>query len=1119
MGAPKAVLLLCVSLALSRVAVAQSGAGTIRGIVLDPHARPVAGAAVRAVDAASGVARTVATEAGGDFEAAQLRPGSYRIEVTASGFKAHIRSGIILKAASTIRVDVQLEMGARHEQVTVSADGAITVDSPALALGLDEQQVRDLPRGGRDIQDFLVLSPNVVGGHEALQFLGGRSYGVSYTQDGQPSSGLIFGDVGSAAPSLDAVAELQVLSNAYAAEYGGLAGVVVTTRRGGSSRHGGGFYDFGADELNALTYSQKLAGTQRGAPQSDTHDHRFGVHLGGPLRAERSFFFLSYEGGRQRQIGGGERAIVPAAAMRNGDFSAASFIIRDPATGVPFPGNVIPADRIDPAARAITDFFYPLPNQRILPSGFGVFQQFVPLDRRRDRADLRTDHELTSRDSLFGRASWQRRDPDAFTFEAGSALTQLGILDRRAQALTLVAGWTRVLSQGAVNELRFGYNLHDSRRRSQFVAGPVADQLGIEVPAGAREARGFPTFIFSGANRPTSIQDQRQNAFRDLREETFSASETLNMVAGRHSVKLGAIFTRNAARDGYSTGANEAKGRYDFGTLTGNSYADFLLGIPSRVREQRNTRLDEPLDATSHDFAFFLQDDWRVRSDLTLFLGLRYDRIGYYRDRNRLFANFDTRDGGHHVVTDPGVAALLPPGAQALDRTRFASDLGLGPELIRPDTNNLSPRLGFAYRAGAQGVLRGGFGLFRPFGAAQGARDLMSRNPFRYFITRRGATLSHGFSTGTVIEDLSFGNQGIAFDLESPDVYQYHLTLERDLGRGFGLRASYLGATYRKLIVLRDHNTVEASAVPLGDVEVDPAARMRLPYPLYTPFMDVAENTGEGQFHALQLELSRRFRGGFGLQAVYTLAGTDGNAPDTGSSSLGVIQYDPYDIEKDRGPDPNVPRQRALVNATWELPVGRGRGHGGDLPGWANALLGGWTVSAIFQARSGHYLTPFFTYGTDPIYPANTGRSLDGVGCFCEAWRPDQVGDPSPGGSRDAFFDVSAYRLPAPGTLGTAKRGSLVGPGTWVLNLAFYKDVLTSRRVKAQISVLLENALNHPQFFVDDLGVSGFVDLTDFLVNGIEDNGTTAVLGAGTVGSAEGFSPGRVVRLGVRVTF
>jgi hypothetical protein len=1111
-------------------AVAQTTLGTIRGTVFDQQQNVVPGATVTVTDESTGISRETQSDTQGLYEIPNLRPGTYTVTASLSGFKKVQRTGILLRAASTALADVRLEVGGLESVVTVNAEAEnnITLESQAIARGLDAQQLRDLPRNSRDIQDFLTLNPNVVGGFDGIQFLGGRTYGASYVQDGQPSSAGIFGELSNAAPGLDAIAEVTVLSNSYSAEYGGLAGVVVSTKRGANKFHGSSFYDFNSNELNALTYAQTLNGVTRDDPNADTHDHRFGASLGGPIITNRTFFFGNYEGSRLKALGGGAQAVVPTAAMRNGDFSGASFVVRDPLTGVQFPGNRIPADRLDPAALKIVNFFYPLPNQAGTSNGgFGTYRQILPLSRNRDRTDLRIDHELTSKDSLFVRTSWQQRDPDAFTFEStggngGGGLTNLGTLDRSSKAVTVATGWTKIFATSVVNEFRGGYSLDSRNRRSRFIAGDVGSRLGIDVPSLAVGAPGFPQFQFSAPNRPSAIQDQRQNTFRDLRQSSFSLSSSTTWVAGSHSMKGGGIYTRNYAKDGYSTGANNSKGQYNFtGFATGNSFADFLLGLPNTAVEQRNTRGNKPMDTYSNDWAIFVQDDWRVGPQLTAFLGLRYEVVGVFIDRNDIFANFLPTDGGHHVVPNAQVAQMLPPGAVALNRTLLADQVGVGRGLINTDRNNISPRAGFAYRLGSdtKTVFRGGFGIFHPTGAAQGARDIMSRNPFRYSITNRRGTLQHGFTTGTPSFSLGFGNQGINPNLESPDIYQYNLTAERELPGDIGLRVSYIGSTMRKLLVHHDYNTVKASPVPLGNVDEDSAARARLPFPLYGTFMDITENTGEGTFNALQLELQRRFKGGLALNAAYTLAGSDSNAPDSGNSTIGVVQFDPYDIEKDRGPDPNVVKHRVVMNSTWEVPVGRGRRLASNVPLWADAIVGGWTISSIFQARSGPHLTPFFVYGTDPLFPANTARGLDGVGQFGEAWRPDVVGNPNVGGTRDQFFDVTAFKEPAYGTLGNAKKGSLLGPGTWIVNLALYKDIVRTRGTTVEFTALLDNAFNHPQFFVPSLGTDGFVDVTDYVLGGDAHNGTTGVLGADTVGNAEGFASGRVVRFGLRLRF
>ena len=330
--------------------VAQTTLGTIRGTIFDPQQGIVPGVTMIVTDEATDVSRETQSDTQGLYEVSNLRPGTYTVTASLSGFKKVERKGIVLRAASIALADFHLEVGGLENVVTVNAEGQnnVTLESQAIVRSLDEQQLRDLPRNSRDVQDFLTLNPNIVGGFDGIQFLGGRTYGASYIQDGQPSSAGIFGELSNAAPGLDAISEVTVLSNSYSAEYGGLAGVIVSTKRGANKFRGSSFYDFNSNELNALTYAQTLTEVSRDDPNADTHDHRFGVSLGGPIVQNRTFFFGNYEGSRLKALGGGGQAVVPTAAMKAGDFSAAGFVIRDPVTGQPFPGNRIPTDRSIP---------------------------------------------------------------------------------------------------------------------------------------------------------------------------------------------------------------------------------------------------------------------------------------------------------------------------------------------------------------------------------------------------------------------------------------------------------------------------------------------------------------------------------------------------------------------------------------------------------------------------------------------------------------------------------------------------------------------------------------------------------------------------------------------------
>jgi hypothetical protein len=1127
---PRFVLFALLFLVGTAAAVsAQSTLGGIRGTVTDPQGAVVPGASVLITDEATGVPRTMETDAEGRFESPNLRPGSYRVEIVTTSFRKFERTGVVVRTGATARVDAKLELGGLTEAVSVSAEAKvdIAVESPAVIQGLNEQQLRDLPRSGRDMQSFLYLNPNVLGGTDGMQFLGGRTYGVSYIQDGQASTNAIFGTVGNSAPGLDSISEIQVLSNSYSAEYGGLAGVVVTTKRGGNAYRGNAFYDFNANELNALTYNQKyglseedLAGL-RDDPNADTHEHRWGGSFGGPIAANKTFFFASYEGSNSKQIYGGSTATVPTAAMRAGDFSAASFTVRDPLTGQPFPGNVIPAGRLDASAQKVMDFYYPLPNAGTLANGYGQFRQFVPYTRKRHRADLRIDHELSAKDQLFLRGSYQHRDPSSITFEGNTnALTNLPILDAVLNTAAVVGGWTKIFSPTVVNELRFGYNYDNSKRQSNFVAEDVSRQLGLEpAPSLVGTGKlGFPSFEFTGSNRPINIRDAARNVDRTVDQNAFSISNNTTFVVGGHSIKAGGLWNRNSARDGFGIGVNY-RGLYQFNArATGNAFADFLLGnISNRARDHYTAR--GPLEGHSDDFALFAQDDWRVGQNLTVFLGLRYEIVGQWHENSETIANFTIADGGHHVVPTAEVATKLPPGLQDLGRTLTADQAGMPRTLVNTDKNNFSPRVGFAWRPGGDDrtVVRGGFGLFHPTVAVQGVRDLLATNEFRYYQDYRGGSLQNAYSAGTAFVDpTAFGNQGIDPDLQSPDIYQYNFTLEREIGGHMGVRLSYIGSTMRKLLTDSDYNILQPNT-DLWDPDDDPSDYDRLPYAPYGTYMDIVENKGEGQLHALQAGLTRRWRSGLAFDVVYTYADSDTTVPDSGNSTIGVVLYNPWEPDSDRGPDINVVKHRVVANATWDVPVGRNRKYGSTMPGWADALFGGWTVSTIFQARSGLNLTPFFS-GYYSYNPWNTAKPLDGLGnWFCCAWRPNEIRDPNTPGTRDQWFDQTAYVIPEPGQFGTVKKGSLTGPGTWIVNFSFYKDIVTRDRFRLQLSALLDNAFNHPQFF-PGYG-SDFHNVNDYLENGDPDNGVTAVLGASTIANAEEFATGRVFRIGIRATF
>ena len=300
------------------------------------------GATVVATDETTNVSREAQSDAEGQFEIPNLRPGTYTVSASLSGFKKSqthrpgVARGSGRPRRSAPRSRRPRGRGHRHAPKGRTTSRSRARRSSAGSTSSSFATFRETAATCRTSSRSI---PNIVGGFDGIQFLGGRTYGASYIQDGQPSSAGIFGELSNAAPGLDAISEVQVLSNSYSAEYGGLAGVIVSTKRGANRFHGIVVHDFNSNELNALTYGQTLTGVKRDDPNADTHDYRYGASLGGPVIANRTFFFGNYEGSRQKQLGGGAQAVVPTAAMRTGDFSGANFVVRDPRDRRAVPGQ------------------------------------------------------------------------------------------------------------------------------------------------------------------------------------------------------------------------------------------------------------------------------------------------------------------------------------------------------------------------------------------------------------------------------------------------------------------------------------------------------------------------------------------------------------------------------------------------------------------------------------------------------------------------------------------------------------------------------------------------------------------------------------------------------------
>jgi hypothetical protein len=601
-------------------------------------------------------------------------------------------------------------------------------------------------------------------------------------------------------------------------------------------------------------------------------------------------------------------------------------------------------------------------------------------------------------------------------------------------------------------------------------------------------------------------------------------------------------------------------------------FARFLLGLsPNSVNYV--DRLRGQLEASNWEQGFFVQDEFRVHPRVTLSLGLRYELITPFVDAEDLLVNFDPTfvdsATGRKVIPTRDVISQIDPRIVAFGVVA-ADEIGLHRGLVNPDKNNLAPRLGVAWRVTDNTVLRGGYGIFYPTSAAQNIRDAFGSSPFNQGLTKNnnaaaplggwpGGLTPAGqtpFSGGQLA---GFGNapaaNAIPFDLQSPRIEQYNVTLEHELGWKMGLRASYLGTRMHGLIGGIDLNLIPASDVPFGTTtgngvtacvpgssgdtacNLSAADLARLPFPTLGDFLASYGNFGSGKSNALQFEVNRRFSSGLSFNVSYTLLDQKGSGFDVGASSLGGTSYNQFRPENDFGRDAFVSRHRLVTYGLFALPFGRGKAFGSDMPRALDMTLGGWQLTWNGFIKSGVGATPY--WGCDncsPVFPGNIASSfIDATGAFLgTSFRPTLVSGANPAvRNGDQFFNPEAFAPPTTGAdffdnPNVVRRNALTAPGTWGANLGVRKFFNFSERTRLEVGADLNNAFNHPLRSPTDLFTAGFFNLGSFTM---KVNPTTLKPEIDTVTrnpdfgrirtsfTQEGIDQRRLIRIRLRLTF
>jgi hypothetical protein len=1079
--------------------------GTITGEVKDSSGAIVPGVTVTVVNKATNATRTASSNTVGLFDFPALQPGQYTVKSELDGFKTVTRE-VELQVQGTVRVNFTMEVGTISENALVTGVAPLIVtENATVGTVIENRRIVELPLNGRNYLQLVALSPNVSaefadagqagsrqGGTRSTQQLsisGQRREFNYFTLDGVDNTDVNFNTY-IFQPSIDALEEFKVQTGVYSAEFGREASQVnVVTKSGTNSLHGTLFEFDRNDKFDARPYS--FTAQQAAAQKAPFKWNQYGYTLGGPVWKNKIFFMSNWEGYKDRKQLQNLYS-VPSAAMRAGDFSqllsnlgAVSAVTGQPAgvivdptqctvvgsnrTCTPFAGNIIPASRLDSISQKLLEF-YPAPNNG---GAGGLVNNYLSLQNRqidKNQYTNRVDFIQSSASTWMGRYSYgNEHDTEPALKLNGTKLT--------TRVHQVMLGNTRTLSSSLVNEFRFGFNyFFNTYGRELAFTRNVVKELGIpglnaDFPP---EAWGIPSVSITGFN---GFGDSTEGPYTN-RNHAMEFIDNVSWISGRHSFKAGG----SVRIDQFNQVGNQfARGNFQFqnNIATGYGFADYMLGY---------TQQDEVAVALavtkfrSISQAYYMTDTWKVRSNMTFDLGLRYEYTPPWFDANGTLMDaslpfHDTTPNVQDLSRHPVMVRIGSGDVYQNTLLRFAGphnvgtaadpfivpaiqtarDGRLGNNLITDDKKNFAPRVGWAWNPTEKWSYRAGAGIFYLQDTGNPrfdmARNLSGRrrdNPTPLF---PDLTLEAPFRGGTgnainacgaapplvCLSDIYvLGNMPTR---TTPYMLQYLFNVQRELDKSTALEVGYLGSRSYRLERMFDWN--ETIPGTTGSIQ------SRKPYPEYTKVQEIG-NVAHGHYNSLAVKLTRRFDKGLSLLMGYTLS----KSMDSGSGirTLGgdtLFPQNSFCLECEWGPSVFDVRHRFVSSILYELPFGDGKPF--LTSGLGSALLGGWQLSAIINKSSGFPRTVFT--GTDN---SNTGGGQD---------RPNVVAGQDPNaGPQTVFqwFNAAAYVPNALGTFGTAGRDTVIGPGIFRVDASIIRNFRINNSKSVQFRLEAFNVLNNP---------------------------------------------------------
>jgi len=1065
---------------LSSMAMAQTGFSGLRGNVTDQSGAAIVGAQIVLTEPATGVqVRDALSDRQGSFEFPNLKPGTYRVKFEMAGFKAYVADNIVLDAGQTRRLDITLSVGNVQETVEAHA-GAATINTEGATISgqFDGLKVADTPvidTYPSPLSLFTTL-PGIQGNGWDLKISGQDASQQSFQGDGVSNDRT--GEQSNATKFFEQATVTTVNATADSAR---VVAYNLTSKRGENEFHGMVYYQHFNAGLNAIPRPQ----TERTA----YIQHDWQAELGGPIWKNHTFFYVSwYE--QLIPLGSFNFATVPTQAMWKGDFSGFSPIFDPQTPGVAFPKNQIPANRISPVSAAVQQYF-PLPNNGdssvFGPNNFSWTHPYNYQNYRGDWPFVRIDHNLTSKNSIYGR--WLQRETP---FVLPGGLPNLFWTRIRDHRQTVIAD-THVFSPTLVNTFRFGYSTDfiedgaEEAGQKPIDGGDVIAKIGLQGvnPSGYNVA-GVPAFNISGGISWWGVNGGVKNDDR-----TFSYEDSLSWQKGRHLWKFGG----NLSTFRFHSGVIPDYGTFNFtGAYTGggtaSGFADFLLGLPKTMRRS-DPFVNRTL--TNKELGFYIMDTFKMTPRLTLDLGLRWDYYALPTYTDGLMYNFDPATGTVLVPQNmlSQVNSLYPalrsPACDRLGDPNSCVPVAAGQ--VTPDASrrNFRPRIAAAYLLSKDFVIRGGYGQFSER-YSRWYSDLAENQgpgPFAHlaetFTNTFDPPLSfpNPFPSASAAEPVSSqGQQMVVLPRKWNNgvIHQFNVSVEKEIAK-MGLRASYIGSRSRGLNFISGANTGVWMNVNVPPAQLSTAGIPK-PFPNLSGVYPYRSD-GKANYDSLQLEASRK-QGWLTFDAHYTWASSLNNLFNTDDVSQPTKFW---------APDVGLRRHLLTVTSVWALPFGSKRQYLNHAPKIVDALLGGWGLQTISYFGSSNFLTPT-SWGFDP---ANNEFN---------AFLPDVIPGahanlPSDQRSQDRWFNTSVYHQdtrtglfvydqigafkvpgcpdtdplclntsPADvGRFGNAGVGSLKGPGLNVHHLSLAKTFALRERVRMTFTSEIANIFNHPHFY------------------------------------------------------